>query len=490
MTSTDYHIQICGVAPISVLFILSNVIVTTTIGDSTQKGDIMRIITKEKITLCLLIGLMVFAIRNPLMTTGVLQEKGLESHDSFTAAYTPHDAILLDGNAEMIAQADAEVWPGDGTEGSPYQITGYYFYDVQHSVEIRNIDLHWTFTANEVDGPGDSTVWCGVEISNSSNGYVANNLIHNRYRGLWLIDIDDVTITNNDIQDNLLHGIECVGYINGCLISDNTITRNTGSGICIFTAVDSEISENTVTNCEGTGIQVLVTATNCQITDNYVNEVTGPGIHLGNSSSVEIMHNELSNVTGYGVFVLESYDIEIYNNSLVNGEEDGMFLKDSSFDLIHNNSVVGSDGIGISVASGENSTLRFNHIEDSTNYGLKTSADTECMEITRNVFINNGAAAQVYDEGENNTYIYNYYDDWVSPDADADHIVDVPYTIDGGAGNEDPYPLADSDAVPPETGGTTSGTGVGGEIPMDLLMIGGGAVVIILVGVFFVKRKA
>lgn len=467
-------------------------VVTTIIRDNDQKDDTMRTITKGKITLCLLIGLMVLVIGNPLMTTSVLQERGLESCDSFTSAYTPHDAILLDGNAEMIAQADAEVWPGDGSEGSPYQITGYYFYDVQHSVEIRNIDLYWTFTDNEVDGPGDATVWCGVEISDSANGYVANNLFHNRYRGLWLIDIDNVTITNNIIEDNLLHGIECAGYINGCLISDNTITRNTGSGIRILTAVDSEISENTVTNCGGTGIQVLITATNCQITDNYVNEVTGLGIHLGNASSVEIMHNELSNVSGYGVFVLESYDIELYNNSLVNVEEDGMFLMDCSFGLIHNNSVVGSDGIGISVASGENSTFRFNHIEDSADFGLKTSASAECMEITRNVFINNSAAAQVYDEGENNTYIYNYYDDWVSPDADSDQIVDVPYAIDGEAENEDPYPLAAPDAVPPVTGGTTttSGTGVDGEIPMDLLMIGGGAVVIILVGVFFVKRKA
>lgn len=465
-------------------------IVTTTIGDNAQTGDSMRIITKEKITLCLLIGLMVFAIGNPLMTTGVLQERGLESHDSFTAAFTPHDAILLDGNAEMIAQADAEVWPGDGSEGSPYQITGYYFYDVQHSVEIRNIDLHWTFTDNEVDGPGDATVWCGVEISNSANGYIANNLIHNRYRGLWLIDIDDVTITNNDIQDNLLHGIECVGYINGCLISDNTLTRNTGSGIKILTAVDSEISENSVTNSGGAGVHVIGTATGCQITDNYVDDVAGLGISVKDATSVEIMHNELLNTSGDGIYILGSNGIEIYNNTLVNGGEDGMVFVDSDYGLVHNNSIDGSDGIGISVTSGENSTFRFNHIKDSTDYGLKTATNAECMEITRNVFINNGVATQVYDEGENNTYIYNYYDDWVSPDTDVNQIVDVPYTIDGGTGNEDQYPLADPDAVPPVIGGTTSGTEVGGEIPMDLLMIGGGAVVIILVGVFFVKRKA
>ncbi|MHA1663997.1 MAG: right-handed parallel beta-helix repeat-containing protein [Candidatus Thorarchaeota archaeon] len=452
----------------------------------------MRTITKEKITLCLLIGLFVFTIGTPLMTAGVVQETTLEKHDSAATAYTPHDAILLDGNAEMIAQATVESWPGDGSADTPYQITGYSFYDTTHSVEIRNIDLHWTFTDNMIDGPHNTNVWCGMEITNSTNGYVANNVITGRFRGLWLIDIYDVTITNNLIVDNLFHGIECVGYINGCLISDNTITRNTGSGIRILTGVDSEISENNVTDCDGTGIQIIGEATNCQITDNIIEEVTGLGIHFGSASSVEVMHNELTNVSGDGIYALESYDLEIYNNTILNGGDDGIVLKDSDFGLVHNNSIVTSDGVGISMDSGENSTFRFNRVEDSSDYGLLTAVDAECMEITRNVFINNGAASQVCDKGENNTYIYNYYDDWVSPDADSDRIVDVPYAIDGDVENEDPYPLADPNAIPPvtEEPTTPTGAGDGGQIPIEIILIAGGAVVIVLVGIFFVKRKA
>ena len=446
----------------------------------------MRTMIKNKITICLLIGLFVFAIGTPLMTTGDVQGTTLEKHDSVTPAYTPHDAILLDGNAEMIAQATLESWPGDGSEGTPYQITGYSFYDVQHSVEIRNINLHWTFTDNMIDGPYDATVWCGMEISNSANGFVDSNVITGRYRGLWLIDIYDVTITNNLIVDNLFHGIECVGFINGCLISDNTVTRNTGSGIRILTAVDSEISRNNITDCDGTGIHVLNMVTNCQITDNYVEEVTSLGILLGNASSIEIMHNELINMSGDGINVLESNDIEIYNNTLLNGGDDGIFLKDSSLGLIHNNSIIGFDGIGILMDSGENSTFRFNHIEDSTDYGFMTDVGAELMEITRNVFINNGVAAQVCDNGENNIYIHNYYDDWVSPDVDSDQIVDIPYALDGDAENEDPYPLADPYAVPPVIE-TDIG---GGQIPMEFLLIAGGAVVILIVGIFFIKRKA
>ncbi|MGY5856463.1 MAG: right-handed parallel beta-helix repeat-containing protein [Candidatus Thorarchaeota archaeon] len=464
----------------------------------------MRVNTKGKITLCLLIGFIVFAVGNPVLISSVQQSVEIGSHDSFATAYTPHDAILLDGNDEMIAQATAETWPGDGSEGDPYQITGFSFYDTTHSVEIRNIDLHWTFTDNEVDGPGDSNVWCGVEISNSSNGYVADNVIINRYRGLWLIDIENVTITGNFIHDNLLNGIECVGYINGCLITDNTMTRNIGSGIRILTAVDSEISGNSVTDSEGTGVQVMGTTTRCQITNNYVDEVTGLGISVKDATSVEIMHNEISNAAGDGIYILGSDDIEIYNNTLADGGEDGMVFVNSEDGLIHNNSIVGTDGIGISVSSGEGLTFRFNHIEDATDYGLKTAENADWMEITQNVFINTSDTCQVCDEGENNTYIHNYYDDWVTPDVNSDLIVDVPYTIDGVAENEDSYPLADPNAAPiipeeittttnsttPTDTSTSTGIVEGIQIPLEIVMVAGGAVVIILVGVFFVKKRA
>jgi parallel beta-helix repeat protein len=265
--------------------------------------------------------------------------------------------------------------------------------------------------------------------------------------------------------------------------------RNDGSGVRILTGVDSEISGNSVTDSDGTGIQIMGTATNCQIFDNYVNEVSGLGLHLKDADSVDVMHNVLSNVSGDGIYFLGSIDCEVYNNSLTNGGDYGMVLKETESGLFHNNSFIGIDGVGIAVDSGEDSIIKFNHIEDCTDYGLETAVAVEYFEITRNVFINNGVAGQVCDAGVNNTYIYNYYDDWTSPDADSDHIVDTPYSIEGAAGNEDPYPLANPDTVPPATDGTTTTTVVGSPIPLEIVMIAGGTVIIILVGVFFVKKR-
>lgn len=74
----------------------------------------------------------------------------------------------------------------------------------------------------------------------------------------------------------------------------------------------------------------------------------------------------------------------------------------------------------------------------------------------------------------------------MSPDIDSDMIVDVPYALDGEADNEDPFPLADPDAVPPVTRGTGTESA---QIPMEIIMVAGGVVIIILVGVFVLKRR-
>lgn len=455
----------------------------------------MKNLTQERITLLLLIGLVLFFTSNPFMTTTLSQQIEFIGHDDFVRAYSPHEAILLDGNDEMMILAEAEKWPGEGTEESPYMITGYYFYDITHSVEIRNIDLYWVFSDNEINGPANSEVWCGMEISNSRNGLVTNNLIHNRFRGLWLIDIYDVVITNNIIEDNLLHGIECVGFINKCVISDNTLRRNDGSGIRILTGVDSEISGNHIIDNDGTGIQIMSTTINCELADNEIDSVTGLGIHLGPSTTVSIMHNEISNTSGDCVYVLESDNLEIFNNSLDDGGEDGIVVRKCRFDLIHNNTISGCDGNGIQIQSGGNSTFRFNHIEGCTGYGLKAASAAENMTITRNVFINNGQSTQIFDDGKENIFVYNYYDDWASPDDNSDQIVDVPYTLDGASENEDPFPLATPNAIPPspETNNATTITTTDNghiklQLPLEVVGVGG-VVVIVVVAVFFLKRR-
>ena len=108
--------------------------------------------------------------------------------------------------------------------------------------------------------------------------------------------------------------------------------------------------------------------------------------------------------------------------------------------------------------------------------------------------------SQILDDGDDNNVSYNHYNDWISPDADSNGIVDVEYSLDGDASNSDPFPIVDSSAIAPTTATTTgtitntnttsSTTGDTGT-PLDITLIAGVgvAIVVLLVIVFVVKRR-
>jgi len=115
--------------------------------------------------------------------------------------------------------------------------------------------------------------------------------------------------------------------------------------------------------------------------------------------------------------------------------------------------------------------------------------------IWNNTFIENNGAndtfyashIQAFDGGTNNFWnssgsphgYGNRWNDWTSPDADNDGIVDKPYTIWGSAGAKDHYPLV----IPPITASSDL------VIPILLTAMTVIASVIIVIFIFLRKRK-
>ena len=277
----------------------------------------MRANRRRKITLLALIGFAVLTL-GATGSPNIQAVLGASPHNSARIAFTPHAAIHIDGNADFISQATAESWPGNGTAAAPYLITGYYFYDVTHSMEVWNVDLHWAFTNNEVDGPYDGTVWCSIELDNCTNAEVSNNLFHHRFRGIWFVDITNVVIRNNTIVDNLSQGIEVVGTAFNVVIEDNYINNCDGAGIRVQGATNCIIANNIIQDVGLSGIQLLTSATNVEISNNRMESIGSMGMAVCTSSSVEIMHNEVTNFTGDGIYMQASADCEIFNNTFTN----------------------------------------------------------------------------------------------------------------------------------------------------------------------------
>ncbi|MHA2140099.1 MAG: right-handed parallel beta-helix repeat-containing protein [Candidatus Thorarchaeota archaeon] len=359
---------------------------------------------------------------------------------SESQTYKTRDAIALYSNADFHSQAIAENWPGDGSEDSPYIISGYNLTSSStQPIRLWDVDLFWEFRDNLIESPSRIS---GTYFVRASNGLIANNVFRNRFTGMLLEDCTDLTVFGNSVVDNAGNGIEVVGSAFRCKFLNNTIQWSGAYGFVLPFTIDSLVQYNTIMSSVGSaiggqGMNRTLTINNI-ISDNGLD-----GILLAFSDSCTVSMNTIQNSSRYGIYVL----------------------------------------------SGDNNSLTRNQIEESSDYGLRLGALSSMTTIRQNTFVSNGGTCQAYDNGENNTFIYNYYADWVNPDIDANHIVDEPYKVEGDALNEDPYPLVGPDATIPNQYPTTypdTPTGFN----LDPLMIVGitGSAIVFAVAVFL-KRS-
>ena len=419
-----------------------------------------------------------------------IQSSVLEPAGEFELAYTPHDAIWIQNNQELIDQVDVESWLGDGSSQSPFMITGYSFNQDTQPFRIWNTDLFWIFTGNLVDSDG-AGMQCGTWLDNVTNGAIVDNIFRNRHSGLYILDAENVNITDNNIYSNIGYGMEFGSTIRSCNVSYNRVHNCHDGGIRIPMGVyDSEIVGNNITDCGGTGIYLMGTVKNSVVSMNTVDASGADGMMMSLIDESIISFNSIINSTDAGIHILNGKSGQITNNTVIEAGDEGFIVTACDSLSFEYNTIRSCDGVGFKVDSGENASICWNTIEDNSGYGLELGADTVTYTIRYNTFLGNGGTCQVCDNGNTNDIRLNYYSDWTSPDADTDGIVDTPYEVDGDALNADPYPLAEAGVVP-ETEPTTTPTGQPGQIPMDVILLGAGAVVaiVIITGAVMLKKR-
>jgi parallel beta-helix repeat protein len=380
------------------------------------------------------------------------------------AAYTDHAAIYVDGNADFLAQATAESWAGNGSPENPVTITGYRITDTGvAAVRIWNVDLHWVLSDCLIEGgpPYAAAVW----LSNVSNGVISGNIMRNRDLGINAVDgTRNCSIIGNEICDNDRQGIVSLNGMSNCVISGNYFHGNQGNNIWMTGGFnDSEISDNTFIQ-GGNGIRVLAclrsTLRNNTVTDSQLDSIVIPSAH----------------------------DTAILDNKVTGSLVTGIMTTGDELEIADN---VVSDCVsyGIYLAFGNNCSLRENAVSSCTEYGLRLASVADAT-VTQNLFSDNGDGCQVVDDGDDNVFSYNYFNEWTSPDTDGNNIVDNPYEIDGDAGNSDPCPLADPEGpIPDDTATTTDGATSTGQGLDALSYLAIGFMVVLLGIAGYLKKR-
>ncbi len=143
--------------------------------------------------------------------------------------YTVRDPIRIDGNDDFAAQAAAEGWPGDGSEGDPYVIKGYEIDGTGHGygIYVGNTTVHFVvrgcYIHNVTGKDGTQEQSTGIYLYKVNNGRFEDNILYNRFGFvLWYS------------ENNLIH--------------NNTITCVYGSSIHLWWSDYNTISNNYIIN--------------------------------------------------------------------------------------------------------------------------------------------------------------------------------------------------------------------------------------------------
>ena len=315
---------------------------------------------------------------------------------------------------------------------------------------------------NVIYGNGYNGAEHGVGASIDAHSSLQSS---NRGNGIFLDPANDNSIYNNSIYGNTENGVYLLESDN-INISDNTINDNGANGVFLKDSNENNISNNIIYengyNGAENGVGASIDATTGL---QYSNR--GNGIFLDPADSNIISFNNIYDNFENGIYILESETTLIFDNSIFENGANGIFLAISSFNQIFDNIIsfngyiagfagVGSSidtstglqasnrGNGIFLGRSDNNNISYNIISNNTNYGVNINKTSDNNEVEWNDFFGNNpdGDSQAFDEGSNNLFSYNYWDDHENLDQDGDGVADENYSIGGSANNLDSSPMA------------------------------------------------
>ena len=213
-----------------------------------------------------------------------------------------------------------------GVSFQPAMAAGTIYIRADGSVEpssapISNVgNVYYTFTDNILDpivverdniiiDGANKSLTCsissnGITLNGRNNITLRNTIVAEAYRGIYLINSSNVTITNNILHNNYLEGIS-FDYSSDNKIESNIISSNSDTwGIYLRSSSNNNISANNITNHQS-GIIIA----NCEETILYDNFLNNPRCLTIWSSNDTLIENCTIQYRYTG--------IEIYNSILV-----------------------------------------------------------------------------------------------------------------------------------------------------------------------------
>ena len=308
----------------------------------------------------------------------------------------------------------------------------------------------------------------GIYCVDSINIVIENTIAHyNKHNGIYLQNSNYTIILDNELSDSIENGIKMEGsyenWIEGTTALDNGFNgiysgwgdfntfkdtlalRNGHNGIYLQLNYNTSILENHLSNSTENGLKMDYCIDN-KIEENIANHNIFNGIYGFGVDKTTFEDNSAGNNSHNGIFLQYSDDNTFKNNILYQCVENGLKLDECPNNLILNNILRSNGYNGILMEQNSDNNLIYdNLINENSDKGISIALGGNDNLICRNFFLKNMIHA--VDDGPNNAWVGNYWDNWTTPDSDDNDIVDIPYSyIMGSAGSIDYVPIAEDGA--------------------------------------------
>lgn len=371
-------------------------------------------------------------------TNSILHLNPIASVKSLTS-YTPHPTIDIDLDSDF--GPSVYDFNGSGTINDPYRIEDFNITEkASNLIDIQDTTVYFKISNCWLRGNN----FIGIRLRNIKHAIIENNIINNCSDGIKLdFANSNITIKNNTCEYNTNYGVNLGGSDNNT-IQNNTIRHNDNDGLLLLDSENNTIINNTITN------------------NRYGVYLDGDGAYLNLN---RVINNTITNHTDYGINVQHGNDTIITNNTISHNSKFGINLRYGENNTITRNTILyhtSMPGISVSYMSNctfvdntlsnnrygiklegycINHTISNNSISNSTFCGLYLESNANNTRVTWNEFYYNYLGSrQAEDHGENNTFCFNYWNEWTN-DSDYDGFTN-PYPLRGSTYNNDSCPRA------------------------------------------------
>jgi len=195
--------------------------------------------------------------------------------------------IHIIGNSGWVDFKNAGHCTGLGTSSNPYVIEDLVIDSggPGNCIEIEDSDVYFKIENCTIYNSGTTFIGDGgIKLVNVTHGIVTNNTCTSIYKGIYVGQSDNITISGNRANNNSDNGIYLFYSMNN-IVSGNIVNNNGNDGIYIHdNCKNNTVSGNTVNNNNDDGIYIIYSNDNI-ITGNTISYNGDDGIFLRGSNN-------------------------------------------------------------------------------------------------------------------------------------------------------------------------------------------------------------